>query len=94
MLKLNQVTKVFYFFTVMWVLVCLSFSFLASKFYAYSMIFCTILNAENAISGFMFCFFLTLFSFLMSIISVFFAVYMEEDKPHGDVESKNEDFQS
>ena len=80
MLELKQVSKVFYFFTVMWVLVCLSFSFLASKFYAYSMIFGTILNAENAIWGFMFCFFLTLFSFLMSVISVFFAVYTEEDK--------------
>ena len=90
MLELKQVTKIFYFFTVMWVLVCLSFSFLASKFYAYSMIFSTILNAENAISGFVFCFFLALFSFLMSIVSVFFAVYMEEEKPHGDVENKNE----
>ena len=90
MLKLNQVTKVFYFFTVMWVLVCLSFAWLASNFYAYSMMFGTILNAERAISNYMFCFFLTLFSFLMAVISVFFAVYMEEDeeRPHGDVESK------
>ena len=88
MLELKQVTKVFYFFTVMWVLVCLSFSFLASKFYAYSMIFGTIFNAESAMSGYMLCFFLALFSFLMSVVSVFFAVYMEEEKPHGDVENE------
>ena len=89
MLELKQVSKVFYFFTVMWVLVCLSFAWLASNFYAYSMMFGTILNAERAMSNYMFCFFLTLFSFLMAVISVFFAVDMEEDKEDARTKTSN-----